>query len=130
MPYSHEIPVPVFTELPSLEDEDDICQSDENYGHVSDTDFVNISTKELECFNQAVLNGSIKDLGLQKELSELLASRRKEKNMLPKETNVTFYRNREKGHLAFFETDYDFVYCFDVAGLLVAMGVPQCGLNE
>ena len=91
---------------------------------------MNISTKKLECFNQAVLNGSIKDLGLQKELSELLASRRKEKNMLPKETNVTFYRNREKGHLAFFETDNDFVYCFDVAGLLVAMGVPQCGLNE
>ena len=26
VPYSHEIPVPVFTELPSLENEDDICK--------------------------------------------------------------------------------------------------------
>ena len=39
-PHSHEIPVPVFTELPSLEDEEDICESDENHGHASDTDFV------------------------------------------------------------------------------------------
>ena len=38
--YSHEIPVAVFTELPSLEDEDDICKSGENLRHASDTDFV------------------------------------------------------------------------------------------
>ena len=40
MSYSHEIPVAVFTELPSLEDEDDICKSGENPRHASDTDFV------------------------------------------------------------------------------------------
>ena len=51
--------------------------------------------------------------------------------MLQKETNATFYRNREKGYLALFETDNDFVYCCDMAGLLVvAMGVPQYDLNE
>ena len=41
--------------------------------------------------------------------------------MLQKERNVTFYRNREKGLLAFFESHNDFVYRCDVAGLLVAM---------
>ena len=61
VPHSHEIPVPVFTELPSLEDEDDICESDENHGYASDTDFVNISTKEHENFNQAKLNDLIRD---------------------------------------------------------------------
>ena len=71
---SHEKPVPVFTELLSLEDEDDICESDENHEHVTDTDFVNISTKERENFNQAELNDLIRDLGLSKELLELLAS--------------------------------------------------------
>ena len=42
-------------------------------------DFVNISTKERENFNQAELNGLIRDLGLSKVLSELLTSRLKEK---------------------------------------------------
>ena len=68
MPHSHEIPVPVFTELPSLEDEDDICELDENQRHASDTDFVNISTKERENLNQAELNDLVRDLGLSKEL--------------------------------------------------------------
>ena len=70
VPHSHEIPVPVFTVrtcfqgtclfsryvlvftvLPSLADEDDVCESDENHGHISDRDFVNISTKELEPYS-------------------------------------------------------------------------------
>ena len=50
--------------MPSLEDEDDICESDENHGHASNTDFVNVSTKERENFNQAELNDLIRDLGL------------------------------------------------------------------
>ena len=50
--------------------------------------------------------------------------------MLQKKTNVTFYQNREKSLLAFFETENDLVYCCDVAGLLVAMGVPQYDPNE
>ena len=93
--YSREILVPVFTELPSLEDEDNICESDESHGHASDTDFLNMSTKERENFNLPGLNDLIRDLGLSKELSELLASRLKEKIMLQKETNVTFYQNKE-----------------------------------
>ena len=71
---------------------------------------MNISTKELENFNQAEFNYLIRDLGLSKELSELLASRLKEKKMLRKETNVTFHQNKEKGIWVFFETDNDFVY--------------------
>ena len=59
VPQSHEIPVPVFTELPSLEDEDDIYESDKNHGHVSDTDFISILNKEHENFNQAEHNDLI-----------------------------------------------------------------------
>ena len=54
---------------------------------------MNIYTEERQKFNQAELNGLIRDLDLSKELSELF--------MLQKETNVTFYRNKEKGLLAF-----------------------------
>ena len=50
--------------------------------------------------------------------------------MLQKETNVTFYRNREKDLLDFFKTEKDFVYCCDVAGLLSAMGAPQYDPSE
>ena len=64
MPHSHEKPIYVFTELPSLEGKDDTCESDENHGHAIDTDFVNISTKERENCNQAELNDLIRDLGL------------------------------------------------------------------
>ena len=59
VPQSHEIPVSVFTELPSLEDEDDIFESDKNHGHVRDTDFMSISTKEHENFNRAEHNDLI-----------------------------------------------------------------------
>ena len=77
-----------------------------------------------------MINDLIRDLGLSKELLELLASRLYKKNMLQKETNVTFYREREKGLLLSFEPDNNFVYCCDVTGLLVAMGVPQYDANE
>ena len=50
--------------------------------------------------------------------------------MLQKETNVTFYRSREKGLLTFFETDNDLVYCCNMAELLVVMDVPQYDPNE
>ena len=54
--HSHEIPVPIFAEQPSLEDDNDVCESDENHGHDSDTDIVDASTKKRENFNQAELN--------------------------------------------------------------------------
>ena len=91
---------------------------------------MNISVKEHENFNQTELNDLIRGLRLSKELIELLASTLKEKNMLQKETNVTFYWNREKGILTFFETGSDFVYCCDVAGLLIAITVAQYDPNE
>ena len=50
--------------------------------------------------------------------------------MLQKETNVTFYRRREKGLLTFFETDNDHVYCCNMAELLAVMDVPQYDPNE
>ena len=53
------VPVPVFTELSSLEEEDDIYESDKNHGHVSDTDFMSISTKEHENFTQTEHNDLI-----------------------------------------------------------------------
>ncbi len=64
-----------------------------------------------QCFNQAELNDLVKDLSLSKELSELLASRLNEKNLLQHGTKVTFYRSRGKDLLQYFRVDSDLVYC-------------------
>ena len=71
-----------------------------------------------------------RDLGISKRVSELLVSRLREKSLLQRETNVTFYWNRGKGLVALFETDNDFVYCCAVVELLVEMGVPQYDPND
>ncbi|KAL7296915.1 hypothetical protein TKK_0010304 [Trichogramma kaykai] len=50
----------------------------------------------LQLFNQHDLNDLIRELGLPKDGTELLASRLKEKNLLSRGTKVTFYRNRDE----------------------------------
>lgn len=75
---SDDISVPVLL----LEEESDICESDEYHEHDSNTNFVETSTKKRENFNQAETNDFVRDLSLSKELLELLASGHKEKNML------------------------------------------------
>ena len=52
------------------------------------THFVDTSTTELESFDQTELNNFVRDLGLLKELSELLASKLKDKNLLQKRTHT------------------------------------------
>ncbi|GFX08256.1 uncharacterized protein TNCV_3267461 [Trichonephila clavipes] len=64
--------------------------SSENYD--SDYKF----SQEPQPFNQKELSDLVRDLNLPKEASEILASHLKEKNLLTPETNITFYRTREK----------------------------------
>ncbi|KAK3774889.1 hypothetical protein RRG08_007248 [Elysia crispata] len=126
--YADDDTRPVFTELASLESDDegsnvhDVAQQSSERN--SDSDFELLST-ELQTFSQAELNDLVRDLGLSKKLSELLASRLKEKNLLKAETKVTFFRDREKNLLEFFDCKSDFVYCCDIAGLVIVMGAPR-----
>ena len=76
------------------------------------------------------MNDLVRDLGLSKELSELLASRLNDKNLLQDGTMVTFYRHRENELLKHFATEKDFVYCNDVSVLLNAMGVTSYDPKE
>ncbi|KAK4883549.1 hypothetical protein RN001_006868 [Aquatica leii] len=91
--HSEEIPIPSFSSLPSLTEDDaelptfdEIqCMESEN-----DSDFeANLSSPQR--FNQQKLNDLIRDLNLSNESSELLASRLNEKNLLQPDTNITFY---------------------------------------
>ncbi|KAK5649680.1 hypothetical protein RI129_000709 [Pyrocoelia pectoralis] len=96
--HSEQIPIPSFSSLPSLPEDDAAlptfdeiqCMSSEN-----DSDFeADLSSPQR--FNQQELNDLIRDLNLSKESSELLASRLNEKNLLQPDTNITFYRKRDK----------------------------------
>jgi len=52
-------------------------------------------------FDQAEINGLIRDLNLPKQSSELLAARLQEKHLLHPGTNITFYRSREQEMFSF-----------------------------
>jgi len=69
-------------------------------------------------FNQLTLNDLVRDLYLSKQLSELLASRLKENNMLENGTKVTYYRNRDEPFRKYFTTENSTVYCNNIEGLI------------
>ena len=70
------------------------------------------------------MNDLVRDLYLPKESAELLASRLQENRMLKPGTSVSFYRNREAELRKYFHSDGQLVYCTDVEGLLLFMGLP------
>lgn len=81
--HSDEIPMPVFIQLPSWEDEDEndtnmIEDIPKNYSNI---DCVNSSITVNRNSAWAEFNVLIRDLSLSKELSELLISRLKDKNI-------------------------------------------------
>jgi hypothetical protein len=91
----------------------------------SDEEYFGVGSTEPQLFTQEELNDLVRDCGLCKEKSELLASRLKEKNLLKEETKVTWYRKREQQFVPFFEEENRFVYCKDVTALLNALGVEH-----
>lgn len=68
--------------------------------------------------DQEELNDLVRDLGLTKEKSELLASRMLQWNLLQNDTVVTFYRDRNKPLMKFFAKDESICYCTDIEGLM------------
>lgn len=69
-------------------------------------------------FNQFELNDLVRDLGLLKENSEILASRFKEKNLLAPGTKILFYCNRDAPLRKYFSNENSLVFCNDVEGLI------------
>lgn len=125
IPHSDELSIPVFHELPELS-EDEFTLSDtpcEVYDEGNDSDYDGKPTSPQR-FTQSELNDLVRDLNLSKEASELLSSRLNDKNLLEVGTKITFYRTREKKLLPFFSEENNLVFCNDVKGLLLAIGLP------
>ena len=129
VPLCDDIPIPRFNGYrvctePDITDPDyaPLVHPDHSYSH-----------KEPQLFDQDKLNDLMHDLGLSKEISELLASRLKEKYLLESGTKVIFYCTREKELYFFTEfalDDEKFVYCNNVEGLLKHMGVETYNVDE
>ncbi|KYN50270.1 hypothetical protein ALC62_08512 [Cyphomyrmex costatus] len=84
----------------------------------SDEDGTNSDDESASKFNQEELNDLVRDLGLSKESSELLASRLKEKKSLTRGTSITFYRERDSSFRKYFCKESYLTYCTDVEGLV------------
>ena len=57
-------------------------------------------------------------IGLPKDAAELMASELKTIDVLEKNVNDRFYRNREKAFRKYFTAEYNIVYRTDVKGLI------------
>ena len=126
------VPVPTFTTLPGIDDEDEVTEDTEVPLPVQDYDDSDFEgTSHLpQTFTQGELSDLVRDLNLSKEQAEVLASRLKEKNNLSDGTKVTFYRTRESGLLQFFSKEDSLVFCNDVSGLLQTMGIAQYSSDD
>ena len=102
VPHSDEIPIPVYVEPQDENQVDDTAD-------ISDCDDLDVDfdkdDKVPETFSQSELNDLVRDLYLSKDLSELLASRLNDKNVLDPDTRITFFRNREEEFLQYFAVD-------------------------
>lgn len=131
VPHSEEIPVPVYKELPSASaEESEISATDDSQRSIHYSASSETGDSAPQFFAQKDLNDLIRDLGLSKESSELLASRLSERNLLQPETKVTFYRRREQELLKFFDCEDDIVFCHNIGGLLIHMGLQTYDPNH
>ena len=97
---------PAHFEVPSESSGADTIQSVD--------DFLSFAPHLLD---QSDLNDLIRDLGLTKKKSELLASRLKQWNLLQNGVKGTFYRTRHAQLEKYFAAENDVCYCSDVPGL-------------
>lgn len=81
----------------------------------------NSRPRQPNLYTQERLSDLVRDLGLDKDRAELLASRFKEDNILASGAKVSFYRTREKDFLQYFSQEDSLVYCSDIDGLMNKM---------
>ena len=118
--HSEEIPVPSFTGLEVLPQEEEATDEDDT----NDSDF-DAANGEPILFGQSDLSDLIRELNLPKKSAELLASRLGERHLLQPGTRITYYRCRERNLLPFFTSENDLVYCNNVEGLMLHMGMQE-----
>ena len=126
IPHCAEVPISVFTLLPDLTGDEMLLETiddtDSSVSSISSFSSVAVAASSLSAkpkpFSQGQLNDLVRDLGLSEELSEILASRLGEHDILDSGTKITFYRDRDDLLICFFTIEDDFVYCNNIQDLL------------
>ena len=126
VPNCSEVLVPVFSSLPDSSPDDTVLETMEE----RDNDCSNFSdsmpdTPKAKPFTKGELNDLVRDLALSKEAAEILASRLSEHFVLDSEARITFFRKRDEILIHYFSEEENFVYCNNIKGLLLAMGLPH-----
>ena len=137
IPHCAEVPVSVFTSLPDLT-ADEILEAmddtDSSNSSISSSSSITAARSSLSAkpkpFSQGQLNDLVRDLGLSKKSSEILASRLGEHGILDSGTKITFYLDRDDLLIRFFTMKDNFVYCNNIQGLLSEMGLPEYNPDE
>jgi len=89
--------------------ESETDESEKELDSNSDEEYVPVGTeKRVKKISQAQLNDMFRNAGLAKDAAELMASQLKAHNVLEKDVNITFYRNREDS-FKFFTNESDIV---------------------
>ena len=134
IPHSDKVPVHIFTKLPDI-DEDQLRSSTSSTNSDDNDEEQDIAHEawnagRVSMYSQSELNDLIQDLNLPKQSAEVLASRLQEKHLLKAGTSVSFYRNRKEKLKKYFQSDGQLVYCTNVEGLLLAIGLSAYRSND
>ena len=121
IPNSADLPPPLFTSLPEIDDEPRISSTTEESSLEDDCCEPLADCKLPILITQAFLNDLVRDLNFLKESAELLGSRLQHNNLLASTTTYSWYMRRKKDLVQYFSMEETFVYCQNVAGLLQAM---------
>ena len=83
------------------------------------------SAPQPHILTQDVLNDLVRDLERSKNKAELLGSRLKQWNLLEKNVRISLFRSRHQQLAPFCRKEDDLVFCYDVDGLMNALGIKH-----
>ena len=104
-----------------LSDDDDVPNMKKS--NKDDDDW--LPNDEPKSINQTQLDLFVRRLGLSKQDACLAGSILREFSVLAKETRTSVYKTRDAAYVPFFKRseDNNFVFCCDIPGLLMKMGI-------
>ena len=83
------------------------------------------SVPQPHILTQDELNDLVRDLELSKGTAKLPGSRLKQWNLLEKNVRISPFRSRRQQLVPFFRKEDDFVFCYDIDGLMNALAIKH-----
>ena len=134
VPHSDDLPVPTPPVNKDLSSSDEEMPSREDSAESKslediESTYSGTSGNEPHWITQEDLNDLARDLYLQKQQSELLASRLKQWNQVQEDVKITSFRNRNKDLASFFDMENKLCYWTNILGLFTSLDLPHNPLD-